>query len=146
MAISTYKTFLMKRKTASGSNVEWEKVIDIKDFPNLGGEPELLDTTTLSDYMETKIPGIQKLENMEFTCNYTLDDYKKIKALAGKEETYAVWLGGTGEGAELKPTGSDGKFKFKGTLSVYKTSGSVNAVQEMKITIAPSSVIELDSE
>ena len=146
MAISTYKTFLMKGEAASGNtgSMTWKKLIDIKDFPDLGGEPELLDTTTLSDYMETKIPGIQKLDNVQFTCNYTLADYKKLKALADTENTFAVWFGGTGEGATIQPTGTDGKFKFKGILSVYKTSGSVNAVQEMKITIAPSTVIELE--
>lgn len=143
MAISTYKTFLMKG--TEGGSPSWTKLVDIKDFPDLGGAPELLDTTTLSDGMETKIAGIQKLDGLTFTCNYTLDDYKKLKALEGSESLYAVWLGGTEAGGEVTPKGTDGKFKFKGQLSVYKTSGSVNAVQEMKITIAPSTVITLDT-
>ena len=52
MAISTYKVFLMK---ASGGT--YTKLIDIKDFPDLGGAPEMLETTTLSDKMQTYIPS-----------------------------------------------------------------------------------------
>ena len=36
------------------------------------------------------------------------------------------------------------KFKFKGILSVWKKGGGVGAVQDMGISIAPSTVIELD--
>lgn len=50
MAINTYKVFLMKGAT-SGGNTTWTKLIDIKDFPDLGGSPEMLETTTLSDNM-----------------------------------------------------------------------------------------------
>ena len=75
MAISTYKIFLMQK-----TSTDWEKVVDIKEFPDLGGSPEMLETTTLSDRMQTYIPGIQSLDALEFTTNYTLDDYKKLKA------------------------------------------------------------------
>ena len=78
MAISTYKSFLMQKDTAA-----WKKLIDIKEFPDLGGAPEMLETTTLSDNMETHIPGIQSLDSLEFKANYTLDDYKALKALEG---------------------------------------------------------------
>ena len=40
MAISTYKIFLMQKNTSA-----WEKLIDIKEFPDLGGAPEMLETT-----------------------------------------------------------------------------------------------------
>lgn len=46
MAISTYKVFLMKK---ADTGEQWSKLIDIKEFPDLGGEPEMLETTTLSD-------------------------------------------------------------------------------------------------
>ena len=37
MAISTYKVFLMKKGTTGNT---YEKLIDIKEFPDLGGDPE----------------------------------------------------------------------------------------------------------
>ena len=110
MAISTYKIFLMSSTDGSA----YTKLIDIKSFPDLGGAPEMLETTTLSDAMQTYIPGIQSLDALEFEANYTKEDFAKLKALEGKEQQYAVWFGGTGEGETLTPTGSDGKFKFKG--------------------------------
>lgn len=143
MAISTYKIFLMQ--SADGKST-WEKLIDIKDFPDLGGTPEMLETTTLSDGMQTYIPGIQSLDALEFTANYNLEDYKKLKGMKGTEKHLAVWFGGTESGDTVTPTGTDGKFKFKGQLSVYPVGGGVNEVVDMKITIAPSTPITLDEE
>ena len=136
MAISTYKIFLMKK-----SSPAYEKLIDIKDFPDLGGAPEMLETTTLSDNMQTYIPGIQSLDALEFTANYTKEDFTKLKALEGQKIELAVWFGGTGEGDFLTPTGSDGKFEFTGQLSVFPVGGGVNEVVDMTITIAPSTPI-----
>ena len=136
MAISTYKTFLMK-----GTGGSWAKLIDIKEFPDLGGVPEMLDTTTMSDGARTYILGIQETEAMTFTANYTLADYSSIKALENIETDFAVWLGATVENEIATPTGVDGKFEFKGYITVTKTGGGVNEVQNMTITIAPTTVI-----
>ncbi len=142
MAISTYRVFLMKKATTGNT---YEKLVDIKDFPDLGGAPEMLETTTLSDNMQTYIPGIQTLDSLDFTANYTKDDFVKLKALEGVETEYAVWLGGTGDGSTLTPTGSEGKFTFTGKISVYPVGGGVNEVVDMNITIAPSTPIEADT-
>lgn len=140
MAISTYKTFLMMKKEQT-----WEKVIDIKEFPDLGGAPELIETTTLSDKMQTNINGVQSLDALEFTANYTLDDYKKLQVLEDTEHEYAVWFGGTETGGVLTPTGDDGKYKFKGQLAVYINGAGTNEVVEMTISIASSTVISIDA-
>ena len=139
MATSTYMTFLMHKKEAT-----YEKLIDITEFPDLGTDPEMLETTTLSDKMQTYIPGIQSIDALEFTSNYTLEEYKKLKALEGKDKEDAVWFGGTEAGDTVTPTGADGKFKFKGQLSVFAAGGGVNEVVGMTITIAPSTPITMD--
>ena len=138
MAISTYKSFLMQKKTST-----WEKLIDIKSFPDLGGSPELLETTTLSDGMTTNIMGIQTLDALEFEANYTKEDYTKLKALEGTTTDFAVWLGGTVANGTATPTGSDGKFEFKGQLTVYVNGGGVNEVVNMTVSIAASTPITL---
>ena len=43
MATSSYKSFLMYKK----SGATYEKLVDIKDYPDIGGSPETLETTTL---------------------------------------------------------------------------------------------------
>lgn len=141
MAISTYKSFLMHKVSE-----KWEKLIDIKSFPDLGGSPELLETTTLSDSMTTNILGVQSLDALEFECNYTLADYTKLKALEGKANSFAVWLGGTEANGTATPTGSDGKFEFDGQLAVYVNGGGVNEVVNMTVSIAASTPIKLGAD
>ena len=138
MASSTYKSFLMVKNSAT-----YEKLIDIKSYPDLGGAPELLDATTLSDPMTVNVMGIQSLEALEFECNYTLADYTKLKEMAGEVKDFAIWLGGTETGGVVTPTGSDGKFHFKGQLDVYVNGGGVNEVRNMTVVIAATSAITI---
>ena len=138
MAISTYKVFLMHK---ASSEETYKKLIDIKEFPDLGGEPEMLETTTLSDNMQTYIAGIQSMDGLSFSANYDMTEYQKLKALEGKKESYAVWFGGTESSGTVTPDGSNGKFAFDGELSVYPVGGGVNEVVGMTVTIAPSTPI-----
>lgn len=141
MAISTYKTFLMK-KGSSGDT--YEKLVDIKNFPDLGGEPEKIETTTLSDKARTYIPGIESNDNLSFDANYTQTDYKTLKALKGSEQDLAIWFGGTEEeNGKITPTGSDGKFEFKGYVDVYVKGGDVNNCVGMGITVTPTTAISM---
>lgn len=143
MAISTYKVFLMKKGASADT---YEKLVDIKEFPDLGGEPEMLETTTLSDNMQTYIAGIQSLDGLSFTANYDMTNFQKLKALEGKTDSYAVWFGGTESGGVVTPDGSNGKFEFDGQLSVYPVGGGVNEVVDMNISIAPSTPITFSAE
>ena len=141
MAISTYKSFLMVKNAST-----WEKLVDIKSFPDLGGAPEMIETTTLSDSMTTNIFGIQSLDALEFECNYTLADYTKLKEMEGEDKDFAVWLGGTETAGAATPTGEDGKFEFKGQLAVYVNGGGVNEVVNMTVSIAASTPITLGED
>lgn len=136
MAISTYKVFLMKKETDA-----YKKLVDIKDFPDLGGSPEMLETTTLSDKMQTYILGIQSLDALEFNANYTKEEFTKLKALEGQELELAVWFGGNESNSTLTPTGDDGKFNFKGYVSVFVVGGGTNEVVGMTVAVAPSTPI-----
>lgn len=105
------------------------KKIDIKNFPDLGGAPEMLETTTLSDEVQTFIPGIQSMDALEFTANYTKADYEAVLADEGKELYYAL---------EFGEDGSEGVFEWQGQHTVWVTGAEVNSVVEMIISIAPS--------
>ena len=138
MAISTYKVFLMKK---SGNT--YSKLVDIKEFPDLGGDPDVLETTTLSHAMQTFILGIQSNDGLSFTANYDKTDYNTLKGLEGTEQDFAVWFGGTDNASTgvATPTGSNGKFSFKGEISTHVSGGGVNEVVDMAIMIAPTSPI-----
>lgn len=142
MAISTYNTFLMV-KGDSGNT--YTKVVDIKEFPDLGGDPETLETTTMTDAMQTFIMGLQGNEAMEFTANYTPADYQTVEALSGLQKEYSVWFGADDNinksDAVVTDGGDMGKFNFSGQLSVRVNGASVNEVVEMTISIIPNSSI-----
>lgn len=140
MAISTYKVYLMYKASASA---DYTKLVDIKSFPDLGGAPKMLETTTLSDPMQTFIAGIQTMDTsgFQFTANYTKTDYTTLKALEGAEHDFAIWFGATTASNVDTPTGSDGKFQFGGMLTAWPNGGGVNEVVNMTISIAPSTKI-----
>jgi hypothetical protein len=121
----------------------YEKLVDIKDFPDLGGAPEMLETTTLSDSMQTYIAGIQSLDALEFNINYDLETYTTINGMKDTETEFAVWFGGTEKSGVVTPTGAEGKFNFKGYISIRVTGKGVNEVREAVISIAPSAPITL---
>lgn len=142
MAISTFKTFLMK----SDDGRVYNKLVDIKEFPDLGGEPENLETTTLSDAMQTFIQGIQSMDGLRFPTNYDKAKYQEISKLKGKNVKLAVWFGGTESGGVVTPTGSEGKFEFEGQVSVYVNGGGVNEVVGMTVAVSPSTPIVMGAE
>ena len=143
MARSTFKTFLMVGTDTA--QIVYEKLIDVKDMPDLGSAPESLDKTSLSDPMRTYIPGIQGSDGgLNFTCNYDGYEYQRLKTFENQLKHYAVWLGGTMSGNTVVPDGSEGKFAFDGYLSVYVTGAGVNEVTEMTVSITPTTAIEFD--
>lgn len=120
---STYKTYLYK-----GSS----KLIDIKDFTEPLSPREALDTTVASSDERTYMPGIRTKSKLTFTCNYTKGEFTTLKALEGSSATYSIRLGDSGE---------DGIFSFSAYLSVNVAGKGVNEVQEMVITLYPTSTV-----
>lgn len=132
----TYKTYLMYKET---NGATYDKLVDIKDFSDLGGDPEKIERTTLSDGTSTFEKGIQQLEPFEFTANYTKEDFNRLNGMEedaqGNAKTYdfGVWFGGEPD----NPSGVNGKYNFKGQISTKIVGAGVNAVVEMKVTITP---------
>ena len=125
MAINTYGITLKWGTSAEAA----AKVVDIKDFPDLIGEPELLETTTLSDAQVTNIPGIRGSDLLTFTCNYTSADFAKVKADEGKTQYYVLEF-------------SDGSsFNWQGQHTCGLPGKGVNEVVDFTINIAVSSPV-----
>ena len=125
MAMNTYGITLKWGATAEAA----EKVVDIKDFPDLIGEPELLETTTLSDAQVTNIPGIRGSDLLTFTCNYTSADFAKVKGDEGKNQYYVLEF-------------SDGSsFNWQGQHTCGLPGKGVNEVVDFTINIAVSSAV-----
>lgn len=130
MALSTIGITLNYKTTSGGT---FEKIVDIKDFPNIGGPADMIETTTLSDKAQTFIKGVQSQDQMEFTANYNSDVFDTIKALDGDDIYWELQIG---------PAGVNGKFDWQGGVSIYLPGKGTNEVTEMNIVINPATVIE----
>lgn len=129
MAISTYNVVLKWGESADSV----AKVIDVKDFPDLLGEAEMLETTTLSDAQVTNIPGIRSSDTLTFTYNFTKEDFGKVEADAGKHLFYALEF-------------SDGsKFTWEGQHTSGLPGKGVNEVIEATVNIAASTAVTFEA-
>lgn len=125
MAISSYKVELLKGNDSS----TYEKFSDIKSFPDLMGDPNTIETTTLSDDQQTFIPGIKTGDTLQFVCNYSSDLATKVKAIEGQDTAWQVKF-------------SDGStFTFKGAVSMGIPGKGVDEVLELNLNIVPSTVV-----
>lgn len=147
-ASSSYGTYLMIKATYDDSKKTWTagstytKLVDIKDYPDLGGEPEVIETTTLSDKQQTNILGVEAMDTLAFTANYDKESMTKLDALENGEWDLAVWF--TTKGLSEVPTVEDadeGAFNFKGQVRAYPLGKGVNEVREIQISISNSTPI-----
>ena len=133
MAISSYNVVLKTSTTASGT---YTKLVDIKDFPDLGSAPDTIEVTTLSDKMKRYVQGLQDTGSFEFTYNYTKDDFAKIAALDDNATHYfELDFGNDGAGGE-------GSFYFAGQVSTYVSGAGTGAVVEAKIIVTCDSEVK----
>ena len=125
MAMNTYGVTLKWGASAEAT----AKVVDIKDFPDLIGEPEMLETTTLSDPQVTNIMGIKGSDMLTFTCNYTKADFSAVNDDAEKPMFYVLEF-------------SDGsQFSWQGQHTCGMPGKGVNEVVEFTINIAASTAV-----
>lgn len=125
MAISTFGIELKWGTSADAV----EKVIDVKDFPDMLGEPNMLETTTLSDAAVTNIPGIRSSDMLTFTANYTKADFKKVNDEANTALFYELSF-------------SDGsKFTWQGQHTCGLPGKGVDEVVEFTVNIAASTAV-----
>ena len=125
MAISSYGVVLKWGTSAEAV----EKKVDIKDFPDLFGDPNLLETTTLANKQQTYIPGILSSDMKAFTANYTAADFKACNDDADKDLYYSLEF-------------SDGsKFTWQGKHTMGLPGKGVDEVIEMTINVVPSTDI-----
>jgi hypothetical protein len=125
MAISSYGVTLKWGESESSV----AKVVDIKDFGDLIGEPNMLETTTLSDAQVTQIPGLRSGDSIPFTCNYTKADFDKAYADEGKPLYYELAF-------------SDGSaFVWQGQHTIGVPGKGVDEVLEFTINVAASTPV-----
>lgn len=142
MAIATMDTFLFHFTGADKptSLTGGSKLVDITSFPAMGGNPEQIEVTTLTDHIQKNINGVQQLDELEFGANYDLEDFKKLKALDNQSGWYGLVFGASAAGV---PDGHNGVLVWKGAPSTHVDEGGTNEAVGMTTTFSCESEIDL---
>lgn len=135
MAAKAHNTIgtILKFGTAASALTELCK---IKTFPQLNGEREQIETTDLCDEAQTFVPGVQSVESMTFSANFTIASYTSLKTNALKDGFFELTFGGN----------AGAKATWEGQYDVYVNEGEVNGLVEMTIVVYPSTVVTIAAE
>lgn len=107
----------------------------IKTTPQLNGEREQIESTDLTDSAQTFVPGVQSVENMQFTANFTLEAYTSLKTNAMTQGFF-----------ELDFASAGAKATWEGKYDVYVNETEVNGLIEMTISVYPSTEVTIAAE
>ena len=107
---------------------------DLKELPDIGAEPELVDNTALSDSIRHNEMGIGDPGNMEFVFRYdnktATSSYRVAKGLSGTKWFQVELFDGT-------------KYTFKAIPNVRLSGGGVNDPVEFVMALALQSDIAI---
>lgn len=121
---------ILKFGTSANSLAELCK---IKSYPQLNGEREQIESTDLTDTAQTFVPGVQSVESMQFTANFTMAAYTSLKTNALTDGYFELDFGGN----------AGAKATWEGQYDVYVNEGEVNGLIEMTIVVYPSTVVAI---
>ena len=117
------------------SSDAYAELVEIKDVPESGAEPETIDVTTLKRPRNVYIEGRTDSPTQTFTYNYTENNYfTKVKPYCD------------GNAHEFLIVFPDRTSTYiKGTAVTYKNSVSVNSAIEASLVITPEEVSDKTS-
>ena len=117
----------------SGVVGDYTEIPGLQEIPELGGDPEQIDVTCLSDTVKRSIPGVQDLGDLAFTFLYSKANYLALTGASGlKSDVVYSW----------KVEFSDGlAATFTAIPNVKLSGGSVNAAVNFTINMSLQSAI-----
>ena len=132
MALLSNQAYLMHKEAGS---VDFTKLLDIISVPDIGGDVETLDVTSLSHRKRRNMNGIQGTSSLQFGAYYTPEICIMLEAMAKADleksndnlDMYQIWFGNDGE---------KGKYEWEGRLVSYIPSYDINAAIPLTLTIS----------
>lgn len=119
---------------ASTAPSTFTNIPDLKELPDIGAEPELVDNTALTDSIRHNEMGIGDPGEMDFVFRYAnseaTDSYRVAKALTGVKWFQVKLFDGT-------------TYTFKATPSCRLSGGGVNDPVEFVMSLALQSDIAI---
>ena len=107
----------------------------IKSTPQLNGEREQIESTDLTDEAQTFVPGVQSVESMQFTANFTIAAYTALKTNAMTDGFFELDFGGD----------AGAKATWEGQYDVFVNEAEVNGLIEMTLVCYPSTEVTIAS-
>lgn len=126
---------IMLYAKASGANA-WSELVEIKDVPESGADPEQIEVTTLKRKKRAYVAGRQDSPAQSFTFNYTEANYfTKLTPLADGttiHEFLVKFQDGTGT-------------YIKGSCVIRKNAVSLDSAVEGTLVITPEEITDKTS-
>ena len=118
------------------SQSKFEELVEIKDTPDTGSDPEQIEVTTLKRKKKVYVAGREDSPSQAFTYNYTEKNYHtKVKPYCdGAIHDFLVkYPDGTGT-------------LITGSATTRKNAISLNSAIEATLVITPTDIVDKDSE
>lgn len=115
---------------------KFEELVEIKDTPDTGSDPEQIEVTTLKRKKKVYVAGREDSPSQAFTYNYTEENYHtKVKPYCdGAIHDFLVkYPDGTGT-------------LITGSATTRKNAISLNSAIEATLVITPTDILDKDSE
>lgn len=113
--------------TASG---EFTRIMNVEDFPDLGGSKDKVEVTNLGDTAHRYIDGIDNYgDTLTFNCFYDKTEFDVLKALTG----IIYWK------VELRDDGT--VCTFSGSCNVNISGGKPGEAVKYALNITPNSAM-----
>ena len=119
------------------SSDKFIELVEIKDTPDTGADPEQIEVTTLKRKKKAYVAGRQDSPSQTFTYNYTEDNYfTKVMPYADGvtiHDFLVVYPDGTGT-------------LITGSATTRKNAISLNSAIEATLVVTPTDIQDKDSE
>ena len=117
------------------SSNKFEELVEIKDTPDTGSDPEQIEVTTLKRKIKVYVAGREDTPTQSFTYNYTEDNYyTKVKTYCDGDvhDFLVVYPDGTGT-------------LITGSATTRKNAISLNSGIEATLVITPTDIVDKTS-
>ena len=117
------------------SSNKFEELVEIKDTPDTGSDPEQIEVTTLKRKRKVYVAGREDTPTQSFTYNYTEDNYyTKVKTYCDGDvhDFLVVYPDGTGT-------------LITGSATTRKNTISLNSAIEATLVITPTDIVDKTS-
>lgn len=114
--------------SSTGASASFTKLIDVTAIPATGAAQGKLEATVLSSTKKQYIADREDLPDLEFTYNYTADNFEDVQDVAN-QLYYFMIVYGDGSGAVIY-----------GEANSWVDAVSRGAVVEAKLNVVPESI------